>query len=81
MNMHHTKGRNVAHRRLIHSILATIYIAPGPHAPERWPQATTTTQPTSGLPERGRLREDWHAPAIRPSNIVEIARYNYANQF
>jgi hypothetical protein len=29
MNMHHTKGRNVAHRRLISSIsLATIGIAP-----------------------------------------------------
>jgi hypothetical protein len=34
MNMHHTKGRNVAHRRLVHSILATIYIAPRPYATE-----------------------------------------------
>jgi hypothetical protein len=34
MNMHHTKGRNVAHR-LIGSIpLATIHIAPRPHASE-----------------------------------------------
>ena len=35
MNMHHTKGRNVAHRRLISSIhLPTTAIAPRPHALE-----------------------------------------------
>ena len=35
MNMHHTKGRNVAHHRLIGSIsLATIDIAPRPHPTE-----------------------------------------------
>lgn len=35
MNMHHTKGRNVAHHRLIGPIrLATIHIAPRPHASE-----------------------------------------------
>lgn len=35
MNMNHTKGRNVAHRRLIDSShLPTIAIAPRPHALE-----------------------------------------------
>jgi hypothetical protein len=35
MNMHHTKGRNAAHRWLISSIiLSTIVIAPRPHASE-----------------------------------------------
>jgi len=35
MNMHHTKGRNVAHHRLIGSILqATIDIAPRPQPSE-----------------------------------------------
>jgi hypothetical protein len=35
MNMHHTKGRNVAHRRLISSThLPTLAIAPRPHASE-----------------------------------------------
>ena len=34
MNMHHTKGRNVAHRRHITLLLATIHIAPRPHASE-----------------------------------------------
>jgi hypothetical protein len=35
MNMHHTKGRNVAHHRLIETILlATLDIAPRPHPSE-----------------------------------------------
>jgi hypothetical protein len=35
MNMHHTKGRNVAHRRLIDFVLlATLDIAPRPHSSE-----------------------------------------------
>lgn len=52
MNMHHTKGRNVAHRLLISSTtLAKIAFAPTPHARDMMAAATTTDRRIRGQPE------------------------------